>query len=184
MSRTLPGRRSFAAGAAAGAAGVGPRRSGGRRVAGTGESARGGGGQPYTHLWVDGQGETHLAELEMGGFEIQRYSAAPQAVKEGLGGAVRDAVFTELPPGWDNPWHCCPAPQLVVTLSGSWFVQTSDGHKRTFKAGEVLFQDNVRDMPGRVSSGQHYSGNEGAKPCRQAIVQLDREPRIGLPTPL
>ena len=126
-----------------------------------------------------------MTELEMGGFRTQSYSAAPQAVKADLGGAARAVAFTELPPGWDNPWHCCPAPQLVVTLSGEWFAETSDGARRTFAAGDVLYQDNVQDnAPGPGGAGQHYSGNTGAEPCRQAIVQLDRPPRIGPPTPL
>ncbi len=183
-ARPALGRRPFAAALWGAGAGTGARRAGAGRGPATGPTA-GGAKQPYTHMWVDAEGETHLTELEMGDFLTQSYSAAPQAVKTDLGGATRAAAFTELPPGWDNPWHCCPAPQLVVTLSGEWFVETSDGARRTFTAGDVLYQDNVQDnAPKAGGPGQHYSGNAGAEPCRQVIVQLDRAPRVGPPTPL
>lgn len=141
----------------------------------------------YTHLWYSAaDGTTHIAECTIKGFEFQPYALAGQWVKlltQQLGHSpIVDVVFTELQPGFDNPWHTAPSVQLVVTLSGMWYVKTSDGTRRDFSAGQVLFQDNCRVMaPVDAKQPEHYSGNDGQEACRQMIVQLDMAPKPDTP---
>lgn len=46
--------------------------------------------------------------------------------------------FVELPAGMAQDWHHAPARQLVVVLSGTIEVETSDGQRRRWQAGEVF----------------------------------------------
>lgn len=79
----------------------------------------------------------------------------------------------------DNPWHHCPSPQIVVCLSGGWFVKTTDGITTTMSPGDVLFQDNTPTHPAAEAGtrrAQHYSGTAKSATCDQLIVQL-RQPQ-------
>eukprot|EP00884_Botryococcus_braunii_P021570 jgi/Botrbrau1/8097/Bobra.0230s0022.2 len=110
---------------------------------------------PYTQLWASKDGETHIQECLMNGFEYKKYASAEQFVK--AGGTPIKAVFTELSRGFEQDLHCCPQVQLVITLKGSWYVKTTDGTKKVFSPGEVLFQDNTKDCPADKEP-MHYSG--------------------------
>jgi len=54
--------------------------------------------------------------------------------------------FVTLPAGLDQGWHHAPASQIVVVLSGTIEVGTSDGEKRRCTAGQVFVAD---DLTGR-----------------------------------
>lgn len=138
----------------------------------------------YTHLWASADGETHLQSCTAKDFESKGYSGSPQWVL-GLGKRFTPTslTLTQVDPGWDNPWHPCPAPQFVVTLSGSWFLRTSDGSEVRFKAGDVLWQDNTKDCPS-AKPAQHCSGTVGDEPCRQLLVQVGGwTPEVDKPGP-
>ncbi len=51
--------------------------------------------------------------------------------------------FVELPAGMDQDWHCAPARQIVVVLSGVIEVETTDGRRRQWRAGEVFLPADV-----------------------------------------
>lgn len=46
--------------------------------------------------------------------------------------------FVELPAGMAQDWHHAPARQIVVVLSGTIEVETSDGQMRRWRAGEAF----------------------------------------------
>ena len=146
----------------------------------------------YTHLWVDASGCTHLTECTMAGLDKVGYSGTPQYVRlfDGKALPVKSVVFTQQ--FGDNPWHHPPSVQVVICLSGSWFVRTSDGSERTFNPGDVLFQDNVAAHPTLCATdgskdelgdhaGQHFSGAVGGSPCNQLVLQVERKPATGKP---
>lgn len=95
-------------------------------------------------------------------------------------------IFTQLDVGNTQPPHNCPHVQFVVTLSGQWFVKTSDGTRHVFSAGDVLFQDNTKDNPAakKGAKAMHESGTEGDVPCRQLMLFVDRKPEVDNPGPL
>jgi hypothetical protein len=134
----------------------------------------------YTHLWVDKDGETHLKECSMQGFDLKSYAkdTPPQFVREG--DPLSKVTFSELPPGNRQEPHPCPQVQFVVCLAGSWYVETTDGDRKDFKVGEVLFQDDVEDSPA-AKTPKHASGVNGDEPNQQLILQVDREPEVDNP---
>ncbi|MCO5594299.1 hypothetical protein L7F22_048328 [Adiantum nelumboides] len=136
----------------------------------------------YTQLWSDAEGETHIAECKMQGFREEAYSALLQFVRDDFGGNATKMVFTELSVNLTQPLHNTPSTQFVITLSGSWYIKTTDGSYREFLPGEVLFQDNTKDSPA-AKSPQHYSGAVGDVPCQQFVIQFDRVPNVNVVCP-
>ena len=68
--------------------------------------------------WVSKDGETHIHEAKLTGFDLKKFAAEPQFVKQGF--KVKNLVFTELAPGLMNDFHPCPSVQFVVCVGGSW----------------------------------------------------------------
>jgi len=71
----------------------------------------------------------------------------------------------------DNPWHQCPTSQFVVTIDGTWFVNTTNGDYVEMSRGHVLYQDDYKGliMPNGVQP-VHYSGVVGSEPCNQMVI--------------
>jgi hypothetical protein len=136
----------------------------------------------YYQIYASESGTTHFGKWKMTGFDLQAYGSKPQYVRSDFGGEPTKLVFTELAVGLEQPLHSCPAVQFVVTLSGSWYVKTTDGTKFAFKPGDVLFQDNTKNSPANKQP-EHYSGVVGDQPCQQMIVQLSRPPQVNEPNP-
>ncbi|KAL3693057.1 hypothetical protein R1sor_006708 [Riccia sorocarpa] len=131
----------------------------------------------YTQLWADEKGETHVQQCKMTGFSLQNYSAYQQFIRDDFGGNATKFVFTELSVGLTQPLHSTPAVQFVITLSGSWYINTTDATYHAFQAGDVLFQDNTKDSPA-AKVPQHFSGAVGDVPCQQFILQINRKPEV------
>jgi hypothetical protein len=72
--------------------------------------------------------------------------------------------FVELPTGLDQSWHHAPARQIVVVLSGTIEVGTSDDQKRRSTAGEAFIAD---DLTGKGHVTRVVDG-----PARVMFVQL------------
>lgn len=134
----------------------------------------------YTHLWTSADGETHLKECYMKGFDVKSFAGdtPPQFVKEGS--KPTKVTFSELTVDNLQDFHSCPGVQFVVCLSGSWFVETTDGDRKDFQPGEVLFQDDCEASPAKKAP-KHKSGVNGDKPNRQMILSVDREPEVDQP---
>ena len=52
-------------------------------------------------------------------------------------------VFRCAPTGLVIDRHPAPRRQFLVTLSGSWEIEASNGMKRTFKTGDVMLADDT-----------------------------------------
>jgi quercetin dioxygenase-like cupin family protein len=72
--------------------------------------------------------------------------------------------FVELPAGLDQSWHHAPARQIVVVLSGTIEVGTSDDQKRRSTAGQAFIAD---DLTGKGHVTRVVDG-----PARVMFVQL------------
>jgi hypothetical protein len=137
----------------------------------------------YTHLWTSKDGETHISECEMKGFILKSFAekGAKQYVKQSKVKPEKIS-FSQLPEGTFSDLHSPPGVQWVVDMQGSWFVETSDGTRREFSPGEVMFQDNVENSPA-AKQPQHKSGTNGKEPCNQMIMQVERKPEVDNPCP-
>ncbi len=59
-------------------------------------------------------------------------------------------LIVEIPPGGETGWHLHPVPIYAYILSGSIEVESEDGAKRLFKAGESFAEMVNRKHDGRV----------------------------------
>lgn len=66
-------------------------------------------------------------------------------------------IFRETDPDYDYDWHPVPQRQFIIMLEGELEVETGDGQKRRFSAGDImLFEDTTgqghrsRTTDGRV----------------------------------
>jgi len=130
----------------------------------------------YYQLQVDENGETSVAKREFRNVREEGYSNTPQLIKklDPHFAIATDVIFTSL--SGENPWHHCPEPQIVVCLSGGWYVKTTDGETVQLLPGDVLFQDNTAKHPAAnegTHDAMHFSGSLFDGPCDQLIVQLD-----------
>jgi quercetin dioxygenase-like cupin family protein len=57
--------------------------------------------------------------------------------------ASPNVQFVELPAGMEQDWHNAPARQLVMVMSGVIEVETTDGQRRQWKAGEAFLPADV-----------------------------------------
>src|SRR3954465_154739 len=56
---------------------------------------------------------------------------------------AQSATVTEMPEGLYQDWHPASQRQLLVVLSGTLEIETSDGEKRRCSSGEVFLADDL-----------------------------------------
>jgi hypothetical protein len=132
----------------------------------------------YWNIWADNQGKTHMTKCVLRGFKLAAF--APPAAPYLYGIApedIKSVVFSIAPVGWYGDWHHAPGPQWVVTLSGQWKVQTTDGS--TLVQGPGEFQFNSDQGAFSASPGGHVGHTArqiGPTPNVRMIVTLKRMP--------
>ena len=135
----------------------------------------------YHHMYVDAEGNTRIKrDCSFGELIKKGYAGTPQYVRDFKGAFnVKTMVVTQQ--FGPNPWHYCPSPQFVVTLSGQWYIETGDGDIIVMTPGDVLYQDNTKDHPlarEGTRAAQHYSGVvPDTGPCNQLVIQVDTVPK-------
>ena len=94
----------------------------------------------YHHMYVDSDGNTRIKrDCSFGELVKKGYAGTPQYVRDFKGAFdVKTVVVTQQ--FGPNPWHYCPSPQFVVTLSGQWYIETGDGDVIVMSPGDVLYQ--------------------------------------------
>jgi hypothetical protein len=127
----------------------------------------------YWHVFTDETGTSRQQRRRLTRFEKQSMGGSSGAQwNDVLGRFEGKVLFAELPVGFDGDWHENPAPQWIVPLSGSWWVETMDGERVEMGPGEVSFGNDQGTTEGKG----HRSGVLGDRPCRLMIVQLDHVP--------
>jgi hypothetical protein len=130
----------------------------------------------YWHLWTDVHGISHQTQCALEDFDFKGVgNAAPQWNNAQPRGEAT-VVFTVQPVGWVGEWHENPAPQWIVPLSGSWWVEAMDGTKVSFGPGEISLgedQNCREDAKGRKG---HRSGTIGDQPAVLMTVRLHVPP--------
>lgn len=128
---------------------------------------------PYWHLYTDDDGISRQTQCVMTEFDMKAIAsgAAPQwqGRKHHDGMTVMMSV---LPVGWVGDWHENPAPQWIVPLSGTWFVEAMDGTRAEMGPGQLAFGEDqgCRKRDGKTG---HLSGTVGDEPAVLMIVQFD-----------
>lgn len=135
---------------------------------------------PYANLWADAQGHTHVATCELKGMKFMSY--APPAAPEWFGTPPEDIqsiTYAVLPVGYVGSWHHAPGPQWVVTLSGQWSVEATDGQTLVQGPGDVQFNADSTSFAstpgGKVG---HISKTVGNVPNVELIIKLKPRPGV------
>jgi hypothetical protein len=84
---------------------------------------------------------------------------------------AQSTMLTVMPEGLDQDWHPASRRQLVVVLSGTVEVETSDGSKRNWSGGEMFLADDA-------GSRGHRTRTIGG-PARVLFVHLPADLAIG-----
>lgn len=56
---------------------------------------------------------------------------------------VEKIVFGEIEDVQEITWHNPPCRQYIIMLEGSMEIETGNGHKQTFKAGDILLSEDT-----------------------------------------
>ena len=87
-------------------------------------------------LYTGADNESHFEEIEL-------KFAGSQLMLTTEARAASSAVFRSAPVGLFLERHPAPRRQFLVTLSGSWEIEASNGVKRVFKTGDVMLADDT-----------------------------------------
>lgn len=122
-----------------------------------------------THVTTDTRGRTVTHRCRIEGFSMQRTigGSPPMWATEPDSDPVSRSIWV-MPPGWEGGWHTNPQRQIVVPLSGRWWVRTQDGVRTVMGPGEMHLGDDVDAVPDEVGRVGHDSGTEGD----EAVVLL------------
>src|SRR5215471_5528318 len=103
-----------------------------------------------------------------------RRATARDAVEDRVAGLNRgaDSMVTETPEGLYQDWHPASRRQLLIVLSGTLEVETSDGKKHRCSSGEVFLADDV-------GSRGHRTRTIGG-PARVLFVHLPPDANLGV----
>ena len=83
----------------------------------------------------------------------------------------QSAMVAEMPEGLYQDWHPASRRQLLIVLSGTLEVETSDGKKHQCSSGDVFLADDV-------GSSGHRTRTIGG-PARVLFVHLPPEANVG-----
>lgn len=84
---------------------------------------------------------------------------------------AQSTMLSEMPEGMNQDWHPASRRQFVVVLSGTVEVETSDGQKRRWSAGEFFLADDA-------GSRGHRTRTIGG-PVRALFVHLPPNAMVG-----
>ncbi|MDP4002043.1 hypothetical protein [Methylobacterium sp. NEAU K] len=133
----------------------------------------------YGVLYADDKGQSHVQYCDLKNFIFKSY--APPAAPQYVGfppGEVKSIKYAVLPVGYVGTWHTAPGPQWVITLSGRWSVEATDGTVLEQGPGEVEFNADMGSTPqGPEAHVGHLTRQVGDVPNVQLIVSL--KPRKG-----
>ncbi|WP_457107049.1 hypothetical protein [Methylobacterium sp. P5_C11] len=128
----------------------------------------------YGALYADDTGHSHVQYCDLKNFVFKSY--APPAAPQYVGfppGAVKSIKYAVLPVGYVGTWHTAPGPQWVITLSGRWSVEATDGSVLEQGPGEVEFNADIGSTPqGPDGHVGHLTRQVGDVPNVQLIVSL------------
>jgi hypothetical protein len=133
---------------------------------------------PYASLWADARGRTHIASCAVKGMRL--ISFVPPAAPEWIGVPpenVKRILYEVAPVGYVGTWHRAPGPQWVVTLSGRWEVETTDGEHLIQGPGAFQYNgDSTSRADSPHGSVGHTARTIGDVPNVRLIIQLKTRP--------
>lgn len=112
-----------------------------------------------TRVYSDDKGESHFGELDVPLVESGPIGRLSERFP------VRSIIFRENDAGYDYDWHNAPERQYILLLDGEIEIEVSDGEKKIFRGGDVIF---VEDTEGKG----HRTRVTNDRPRRSVFVTL------------
>ena len=147
----------------------------------------------FTRLYVDSEGLTHIQDCTVQNMEKKPLPGGKsnQYVRNITSDIQPSSIILTQQIG-NNPWHQCPTSQFVVTIDGTWFINSrylstqnlskralfihspntaTSGDYVEMSHGHVLYQDDYKGLvlPNGVRP-VHFSGVVGDEPCNQMVI--------------
>jgi quercetin dioxygenase-like cupin family protein len=97
-------------------------------------------------ILMDEQGETHFGAQDIPERELAVGPPPNPMGQMSDFGAVTTMSVIAFPAGTEAPAHNAPQPYVCIILSGEGELVTSDGERRRFRAGDLLF---CNDLTGK-----------------------------------
>ena len=91
----------------------------------------------FVRLYTGEDSESHFQDVQVGVETLQPLGSYSKKFP------VADLMFREFEAGNIFDWHPAPQSQYIIYLEGCVEVEVSNGEKRTFNAGDVLFADDL-----------------------------------------
>jgi hypothetical protein len=125
----------------------------------------------YWHLWTDEDGVSRQQKCQISAAKLGLLGPgdSPQFSRNLIDNG--NAFVTYLPVGWTADWHENHIPKWIYVLRGSWSVESMDGQKVVFNAGEFSFggdQGCIATPDGKIG---HLSAQVGDEANVQLIIQ-------------
>ena len=137
------------------------------------------------HVTTDADGHTVTHRCQVPSLSIRRTisDSPPMWATEPNPDPVSRSVWV-MPPGWEGRWHRNPQRQLVVPLSGSWWVRTQDGVRTVMGPGRAHLGDDLEAVVDAEGRCGHDSGTEGGEPVVLLMIAVggQRQPCVGVIT--
>lgn len=103
-----------------------------------------------TRLYNDDKGDSHFTDIEVELFDSGNIGKLSERFP------VSEIIFRETSGDYNYDFHNAPQKQFIILLEGEIQIETSLGHVRNFKAGEVLL---VEDTKGKGHKTKSVDGN-------------------------
>jgi quercetin dioxygenase-like cupin family protein len=97
-------------------------------------------------------GESRFQEIDV---PISNVRTAAEGIRQSTSWPSPAVRFVDLPTGLSQSWHHAPARQIVVVLTGTVEVETTDHQKRRGRPGEAFIAD---DLTGKGHSTRVIEG--------------------------
>lgn len=125
----------------------------------------------YWHLWTDEHGVSRQQKCQISAAKLGLLGPgdSPQFSRNLVDNG--NAFVTYLPVGWTADWHENHTPKWIYVLRGSWSVESMDGQKLVFNAGEFSFggdQGCIATPDGKIG---HLSAQVGDEANVQLVIQ-------------
>ena len=126
-----------------------------------------------THVTLDADGHTVTHRCRIDGFATRRTIGTSPSMwaTEPEHDPLSRSVWV-MPAGWEGGWHTNPQRQIVVPLSGAWWVETQDGVRTVMGPGEMHLGDDVDAVPDDEGRVGHASGTEGGQPVVLLMIPI------------
>ena len=97
-----------------------------------------------THIFADDRGESHLADVEIPLTLTAVAVHLPPMRTSPLFASIHVQFLIVPPAVIAHDWHPAPARQFVLLLKGELEVEVSDGERRAFTQGSIVFLEDTK----------------------------------------